>query len=398
MPPPREGSTYELTTGSRIIYVLVGVIIGAPGAGIAADSLSLGYHDHPILLLILLLMLVMGVYVAVDALKKKVVFHAHDLEIYSLRGVRRIPFEDIKGCRIRKGGHGPKTIHLALKDPEAKDALFPSPLATDAAFDKWFASLPDADKADRQANEAAIINDSTDWLSPEERKGQLASVRKKAMALNALGVAAFFWGCFANESLFASACILAALPCMAMALAATAKNHYSLFYKPNDARGRLGYSLVLPGLALYTRILEEFHVLEWREAHAFALAIAGCLTLFACTLDTSIRGPRLVIFLTLLLVPYGYSCLELVDIAADKSPGKIYETKVLNKYSTSGGHGSHTYSLTFEPWGPVTKKETLDVLWPLYNSLSIGDTACATLYDGFLGIPWYKYERCEDKP
>jgi hypothetical protein len=353
-----------------------------------------GRYDHPGVWLVFLLPVFWGLYLAVNEFKKKVIFLDHEVEIHSLRDVKRVPFDSIKGCRIIRDRRLGKSIILVTDNPELKEVRLPSRLNEDTAFSNWVALLPDMDKADFRASEAAIIGSGSDWLAPEERKKKLSGARRNAITLTVFGGAVFFWGCMAQETLFIAAWILAAIPWMAMALAATERSHYALWFKRNDPRGPLGLAIALPGLLLAARILAGVDVLDWKDVHAFVLIFVALMALAVTGLDSSIRNPAAIVLLVLALVPYGYGTLELLDIAADESAGQTYQTEVLDKYSTSGGHGSHTYTLTLGPWGPVRHNETRDVLWPLYNSLSKGDIACVRLHDGYLGLPWYKVSAC----
>ena len=98
----------------------------------------------------------------------------------------------------------------------------------------------------------------------------------------------------------------------------------------------------------------------------------------------------LILILTL---PYGYGASTLGNALLDHSSALNYPATVYRMFVTSGRN--RTPMLRLGPWGPRTTAEDAAVSWDLYRSTKVGETVCAQLHAGALGIPWFRIAKCQ---
>jgi hypothetical protein len=131
-----------------------------------------------------------------------------------------------------------------------------------------------------------------------------------------------------------------------------------------------------------------------------ALVIAGIAAAIALLLGVGLAGNRLPGGFLLSLAywaafggGYGYAAATYADVRFDRSQPQIFQAEVVREYLSYGRH-STTPHLVLAPWGPVTGQTDAAVSQSAYQSLKVGDTACAALHAGALRMPWYRVDIC----
>jgi len=92
-------------------------------------------------------------------------------------------------------------------------------------------------------------------------------------------------------------------------------------------------------------------------------------------------------------LPYGYGASALGNSLLDRSTPVSYPTTVSRMFVSSGKH--RTPTLRLAPWGPRTTAEDAAVSWDLYRSTRVGETVCAQLHPGALGVRWFQIAKCQ---
>jgi hypothetical protein len=122
-----------------------------------------------------------------------------------------------------------------------------------------------------------------------------------------------------------------------------------------------------------------------------------------------LRQPLRFTFAILLCAAYVSGALMEVNRLADRSKPRVFPVAVRGKRveipdGWSSVHGStllekkSTEYLTLAPWGPQSKLQDVSVPTEFYRSKQIGDTVCAQLRPGAIGIRWFVVTDCAANP
>lgn len=90
---------------------------------------------------------------------------------------------------------------------------------------------------------------------------------------------------------------------------------------------------------------------------------------------------------------YSYGAVYGVNCVFDSSSPSIYPTRVVDKSEHRGRKGRRTYYVHVAPWGHHLDRERISVSRATYGTTAIGDEVDIDLYQGWLGMPWYKMVR-----
>jgi hypothetical protein len=394
--PTAFPKTYRPTTGWLFVLVSFGAIaVVAGGAGtwyFAADATMPSATWAAAFSICSSALLLLGLYVIVDALKSRVNLYADAIEIIDLRPARRLRREEIAGYRFLPGSQLPRTLLLIPHRADQKKLKLPLVMRTDHAFHAWFENFRNLDAEELEKSEADIAADPQLGATIAERLQRLSRARKVVGALNAVAILTIPWAWFWPEPYELVVTILVILPWLALAIVAASRGLYRLDEARNDARPSVDAAFILPAILLGWRAFADVNVVEWHLPVA-AASIGGLVfAALAWLADRSVRRR----WTTLAVIPFGiayaYGVIMLGDALLDREPPRVFRATVVDKYVSSGK--SKTLELRLAPWGPVLEEHTIVASRSLYDGVGPGGVVCAYLRPGALRIAWYVVAQC----
>src|ERR1700722_8298626 len=330
----------------------------------------------------------------VDTLASKIVLKTDRLEIHELWRVRRILRADIDSQQTLRPPNSPAVLQLRLKAPGQRKIKLPLLWTPDAAWQAWFAPIPDADAEAAKAFAAAIDSNADLGATPAERQQRLASARSLARNATFANVGLMVWAFVYPHPYELLLFVLTALPWVAVWIMARAPGLYTLNAPRGSCRPDLTLLLISPGFLLTLRALQDVQILDWHAVLVGAVLVALVLmgsVLWA--LPSARDKPGLAAFTLAFVLAYVYGVVALGNAVLDRSNGSSYATTGSGKHVTSGR--IRTPKLRLAPWGPRTIEEDVTVPWDLYRSASVGQTVCVLLRPGAFGIRWYRLAPCQ---
>jgi hypothetical protein len=323
----------------------------------------------------------------------KITLEADSITLSSLFGSRALQRKDIAGFRRIEMQHGPPLLVFETRDSFQKPVKMSQAVRTDARLAQWMAGLVDLDSVEREQSQADVMADSELGSTPRERMQSVAQAHRIANALNAAAVLAGAWGWFYPHPYELAMSALAVLPFAAIALIVFSRGQYRLDSGRNEVRPNVAFVLITPAAVLALRALLDINLLRWQDGAQ--MAVLGMIV-FAVLLNLGMRGADRKIGVVLVFAgfmsAYGYGAGVLADAWFDRAVPERFQSKVQDKYTTSGNRTE--FHLKLAPWGPQTEPDDIAVNSPLYDALNPGDSACIALHKGALGAPWYVVDAC----
>ena len=321
----------------------------------------------------------------------KVVLEAESITLSTLFGSRTLRRNEIAGFRELAMQHGPPLLVFESKDRFLKPVKMSQVVQTDARFVQWMAGLTNLDTAAQAQAQAEVLADQELGTTPAERMQSVTRARRIAKTLDTAAILIGIWAFFDHQ--LVAATLLAALPFVGVALFAFSRGQYRLDTTKNDVKPNIGILFIAPAMVLGLRAMIEVELLHWQDG--VQMAALGFVT-FAVLLNLALRGNGeklgLIVLVALVMGAYGYGVGTLADAAFDDAPPTQFQSKVLDKYVTSGNHPE--YHLQLAAWGSLTEPDDLAVKSPVFDSFARGDTACIALHKGALGAAWYAVGPC----
>jgi hypothetical protein len=387
---------YRLALWNRALGIALGVLLAGPGAlGLLWVALQLG--SHPVVAVLEIMacaVLAAGVWMMASALRTRVVLTADAVTVQGAIRTRQMARADIAGRRIVSLQYGQKITVLYPKEPRGPQFKLPQSLRTDAAWDAWLQAVPDLDAQQVRELEAEVAANPELGQTPEERLGRLAAARKLARPFNGVSYGAMLWVFLYPRPYELALLTAAALPWLAIVLAAKSHGLYRLDTQRNDARPTLGAAVLLPGVGLLTRALTDVGVLDIGRALTLAAAVAVLLSWAALVSSGGLRGRRVRALLLLgFSCAYGYGTVVLANRMLDGAPGELYRVGVLARH-VSRGSRSTTYHLLLDHWGPRSVPNDVAVPRQLYEQAVPGTLVCVHRGPGALTISWFQVSVC----
>lgn len=101
----------------------------------------------------------------------------------------------------------------------------------------------------------------------------------------------------------------------------------------------------------------------------------------------------LLAFLVIYGAMFGWAAPQLIDVKMDQAPGQAFRAPIMLHGSTWGRYG-RSYYVVLGPWGPIEGQRMIRLSAADSQALDGRSTACVTLHDGALRIPWYSLAPC----
>jgi hypothetical protein len=336
----------------------------------------------------------LGVWALWSVFKSRVVLYADRIESFGITGIKSLRRDQVLGRRLAKGRNSPGTLVLVPRNSQ-RPLMIGLCFRRDRVFDDWMSTFTDLDAQDLRASIEEITGGPESGSPRAELMQGLARGKRLARHLNLIMLIAAGWGWFYPQPYPLAVFVLALLPWVAVAIVAKSGGLFRIDERKNDAHPNVAPLFILPGFVLALRVLSDIHVWAWQPALYLSAAIAFVLWLAAAKADAALRVRRASLILMLLLcLGYGYGVGMEANAMLDRSPATIYAAAVRSKRVSSGR--STSYKLDLAPWGPGPTQEAGDVSVSrrLYESVKRGDSVCAALRPGAMGVSWYVVSRC----
>jgi uncharacterized protein (DUF697 family) len=369
------------------------LIMGAPAVsgGIVMCALALKSASIAFPLLVTALFLGFGIYLIALGSRSRIILDGSRIEIRGAFTDRSADASEIEGYRTISSRNGKYTqIYLINgRRPMSFSNLF----ERDSRFDAWFRKVPNLDKRDRDALLEKISHEEELGATPQDRLDALSRAKTNSILAIVVAVAAAIaanWGIPALYVPFSFVLVL--VPIALAIMLHRGPLLYAVFKRKADPRAELLYALMVASFGLLLRARGiKFVSLEF-VGMAVAIIAVAYLAAFYHSLFESTSPVRTFFALLLFATLYGYGAMAVADAVGDGSPAARFSPRVIHKHYTTGR--SRSYYLVLEPWGPLTRANSLGVSQKLYDKAHPGDSVCLELRQGRLSAPWYTQVPC----
>ena len=389
--------SYVASTGNKVAATLFLMLFGGLSAAALWYFATLSSFTNTtgqfILIAFSTVLLVLFLLAALSTYRFKLVLQSDRIDYQGLFSSWSINRERINNWRIRTVKNA-KNLELTSTEPGSGILKCALPFKPDAAFDAWFAGLPNADLVELKESEEEIRRNPAFGNTAEERSNTAARARKLVKTFSFIGFGIAFWAILYPHphNLPVWACL--AMPWIAIVACWQSKGLYTLDpLGKRSARADLSFFILMPAFALAMRAAQNMNMLHWTEAIIPGIVAGLLLTAligstnnwYEKTLNKS--TPYLI-----LCAVYAIAATVLTNNLLDRSAPVSYSVKILAQRQTHG-RGAASY-LTVSAWGPRTTNSELVVSYVFYNSKTVGDIVCVHLHEGAYGMPWYNLGDC----
>jgi len=227
----------------------------------------------------------------------------------------------------------------------------------------------------------------------KQREVNLKQASRIATGVNILGGLVGAWTIFFPRPYAYAVMASIIMPIIGLVVIASFSGLIRIGYKKGSAVPSVIYAVLVPGLALFLRTLEDFSIFSYSRIWIPAVVIAvGCMVIANTTSkEYSYRSRAdLMDMLGSLLFTfaYGYGALVTVNCLFDKSTPQVFHAKVVDKRMSSGKNTS--YYLDLSPWGPREEADDVTVSKQVFDRARIGDDVNVYFMEGRFGIPWFE--------
>jgi hypothetical protein len=382
---PTYPRTYVIRKGWQIFLYVASALLAALGFAVAIMTALDDPPQTPIGSIILSLLAVaiaaLGIAGVVDTRLSRIVLRAEELVIHDMR-LRRVRRDELKGRRLLVANG---VTQLVLEKHDGSSVNLPLIIESDAALERWIASLPDLDGIEL----AAAQEDLRGLLAKDVgRAGDLRLGTWSARVLNAAAALTAAWAWFYPRPYEAAVLVTAVLPLAALAVVARFRGIVSIDSPKNDPRPNVALPLILPSCVLGIRAF-DYAVVDLTQMFLTGMPVAILPAVIGAWLDPTVKRRWLTASLFgALNVGYGVGGACLANGLLDASEPVVYRTQVAEKRISRGKHTS--YNLRLEPWGPVLTREKVDVGRRLFDQVEEDDSVVVLLHEGALGLRWFQ--------
>lgn len=210
-----------------------------------------------------------------------------------------------------------------------------------------------------------------------------------------LGVAVtmIVWGARPGPVTDALALIAFTAPLLTLACILYAPERFEARYR---WMGRMVNLVLIAPVASMLIFTAHVPLIGWRapELLAGGGALVALLLGFAMPVRPGLASPLVLLaFLTVFGAMFGWAAPLLVDVKMDRSLGQAFRAPITLHGSTWGRYGRRYY-VVLGPWGPIAGERMIRISAADNQALDGRSTACVTLRDGALRIPWYAVAPC----
>jgi hypothetical protein len=388
---------YKLAKGLAIFVYIFAPLMIALFAWLAImpftpDSKDMSPMAAWFLVPLSLVMIITMLFILLEAIKGKVIIGEGKIRKTGMMGTRELAFHQIKGFIVNQNYIviEPAIVHKKkLKISVAYGNM--------QEIVHWLASnFPNADEVNREKEEQAFYDNEMYGATVDERKKRLGKATEANQYLGFAGAAAGIWA-FVHPYPY----ILPLILCIIVPfLALIVMKYHKGLIRFDTPKGSVYANPVVaflgPALGLAWRAVNDYHILEYRQALLLAGIIMAVLTgaLLVLKSNFNLRQVHSVLFLCCLQLftfGYGYGTVVVLNCYYTSSKPAIFITRVTDMKISKGSRTD--YYLYLAPWGKQLKGIKTDIPRDLYKSLEKNDQVKILQYKGLFNIPWFSISR-----
>lgn len=391
--PARYPRTYTASPGWRAFWLLVGGGTAAGGLAMLVGDLLLRrpYGDPERALSHgagWLLMALLGLAMLAGVLRARIVLGPDFIEARTF-GTWRLPRADIADYRVHVH-NGMREFRLR-SNARRRPFTFTQVFQADDAFAAWFSGLVDSDALLQGVELERVARDETLGATAQVRFERVDSARRAVRWLLVPAYAIAFWTLVNPDPATLVLALTVSQPFVALFLAWRFPGMFTLARSPRPVRADLGVLLLMPGLALAGRALQDAFLSQPWSLLAPALAGGAGLWALALAINDDLRASRLqATGMALVLVLYAGGLLALADVGLDRAAPARTVATVTAKRMTSGKGASARLTLAASPARPEAVERR--VPRALYRRVAVGDLVCVVDHPGAFGWHWSSVE------
>jgi len=380
------GTTYRMSTSSRIINSLLGIGIFVFFFFLFAED-GINIDQKPATLALPLIGTFLAAYFITDVIKRKVVIADYSIKRVNVFSTREIAFDAIKGCRIAD-----KVIFIEPIDSNTSTIAISNyfELENSDSLKQWFKeNFEDQDKIDLENERNSALQNKAFGDTETERSATLKNVKNISWAYNIIAFVFGFAAVFIEGN--ASIIFLLLYPILGIAIMIFSKG--TMKFLSNFKRSIYGFTLggiFIPGFFLMIKSLFEYDILKYDNLWLPFLLISAMFffILYRTGINSAIASIRTqVIIMLIVSLIYGFGSTRIINCSFDESSPKSINTTVDSKW-IEYNKGEH-YHLRISSWDSDPKPKDCEVRRSTFDRYESGNTIEVYVKPGLLHIPWF---------
>ncbi len=229
--------------------------------------------------------------------------------------------------------------------------------------------------------------------TPHERLEYVLRMKTRARVINALGIALMLWALFHPRpyEVLMWSCVLA--PPLVLAIVKAAGGALKLDGREREVIPNVALAFLSPILALVFRSIGKWNLASWHQIWIPSGFVALLLAAAASrVMWKEKRGVQIAVWF--FCAVYGLGASLTVNGIAVSSPPEMLEARVLDKQLDQDK--AYGCRLQLSAWGPRTEANEVELSRKKCPEIEVGDRVRVRLYQGRLGIPWFKIDNLVD--
>lgn len=385
--PAEAGRIYRPRLRSRIFFAALGLGLLWAGSSLAiwANSVSEAILASRVIATVVALLIGLpGAYMAANMFVRKVVLYPDRIEARSVFGSRFLRRDAILGYRAT---NGQLLTFTFTPRPPAKRSLKVWPGLIDQDFADWFEGLTSFDRAEFEEARREVLSDPA--LGPDEAARD-ACLKKltKLTGYSGLGLVILVPGLLFTLGPVWAGCVLAVAPVVALFAVYLSRGAITLTPSTQDG---LRPSVEGAGFCILflCALTIPCPILDWSLAIGLASMVA--VIVFVVTVLSDPRTFRhwdmwvLGAFIALL---YGWGLTIHGNALLDRGKPEIYHAQVEDLQPRDS-------RLYLAPIGPFQGSITANAPESVRKSARVGESVCLNIHPGAFGIRWYDVRECD---
>lgn len=335
--------------------------------------------------------LVMGGYLVAELTRSYIVFTSDTIEVHHLTSVNKFHRSELLGWRVLPTS--PPALVLVPNQSKTNTLKIALIYRFDEFLDSWLEPLPNLDSEQARRIQNEIKADEQFGLTESERIENLKAASRVSRLLNiSAGVVTIWVWIYPrpyNQLIFA----LLVLPFISLAAIRQFPRLIRIDHQRSDPRPSIGIGFMFPGFGLMLRGISDVHLFTWSQTVALSLAVALAVCSLALIADASVRSGFVnMLFVYLILIPYGFGSVMELNSILDRSKPIVYSARVLSKEISVGKHTD--YRLYLESWELKQGGGWESVPPGLFRTVRRQDMVCMPVRQGAFHISWYVVTSC----
>jgi len=330
----------------------------------------------------------MGVYIAWDVYRKKVIITTDTITYYGSFKTTTIYLNDIKGYESEKN-------NLIIRSKTSKTTISISNYVYLANHYKLLAAIAhhgvnlDQKQYDDELRE--ILDDPEIGYDQSERKATLKSAKWISSYVDYTGGAIGLWAMLYPHPYNIAIAFALLYPLVALAIFNKFKNIISLVGNAKSARPLINVGLIMPAIGLFLRAIVDYDLINYKQTimpTAVFFAVACFVFFMILPKNEKNYGKLGWLWMGLFAIPYCFGATIQVNCLLDDSLPVKFNTIVQSK-DISTSKGKKHYNLTLTPWERGQDPKQIEVTQTEYEQTPVDGPVGGHIKSGYLHIRWF---------